>query len=210
MAWKLAYVLRGIASPSLLQSYTIERQPAAGQIVQQAFSRLVARVLPDKSIPSDEERPDDVCELGYRYTNGAFVYDKDKSRGENWEDPRHPSALPGARMPHIVLKNSSGDDSSYSTLDLVKKNFVLLTANPSSPWIKAASTQKINIDAYAISQSSSPFYDPNGRFKAVYRLSDEGAVLIRPDGLIAWRSPSVTSGPYSKAFAEALDTILHK
>lgn len=199
-----------MASSSLLQSYGTERQPAAGQIVQQAFSRLVARVLPDKSIPHDEEHPDDVCELGYRYTDGAFVYDKDDSRSETWEDPRQPSALPGVRMPHLMLKSRSLEDSTLSTLDLVKNNFVLLTTSESSPWIHAASAQRIRIDAYWISPSSSPFYDPNGKFKILYRLQDDGAVLVRPDGLIAWRSPSRSPGLHDEILAEALDAILHR
>lgn len=40
LAWKLAYVIKGKAGPSLLDSYDAERSPVARQIVNQAFSNL--------------------------------------------------------------------------------------------------------------------------------------------------------------------------
>lgn len=40
LAWKLAYVIKGIAGPALLDSYDAERSPVARQIVKQAFSNL--------------------------------------------------------------------------------------------------------------------------------------------------------------------------
>jgi len=36
LAWKISYVLRGLASPSLLDSYTVERQPVGAGIVARA------------------------------------------------------------------------------------------------------------------------------------------------------------------------------
>ena len=40
LAWKLAYVIKGMAGPQLLDSYDAERSPVARQIVNQAFSNL--------------------------------------------------------------------------------------------------------------------------------------------------------------------------
>lgn len=40
LAWKLAFVIKGMAGPRLLDSYDAERSPVARQIVTQAFSNL--------------------------------------------------------------------------------------------------------------------------------------------------------------------------
>ncbi|UDD56934.1 hypothetical protein AFCA_004454 [Aspergillus flavus] len=98
LAWKLAYVINRKASPSLLKSNTIERQPTAEQIMQQAFARLANRVLRDPRINHDEDLPDDTCELGYRHPEGAFVSEQVPPARTVREDPhksstRYKSAL---------------------------------------------------------------------------------------------------------------------
>lgn len=50
-AWKLAYVLRGWASPSLLQTYEAERRIYAETLI--AFDKELGAVLAGKSAPSD-------------------------------------------------------------------------------------------------------------------------------------------------------------
>lgn len=51
LAWKLAFVTRGIAGPELLETYDAERRPAAALTVEQAYTRYVLRV--DNSLPKD-------------------------------------------------------------------------------------------------------------------------------------------------------------
>src|SRR6516165_1265681 len=46
LAWKLAYVLNGVAGESLLDTYEAERQPVGAFTVGQAFSRYVTRTAP--------------------------------------------------------------------------------------------------------------------------------------------------------------------
>jgi 2-polyprenyl-6-methoxyphenol hydroxylase-like FAD-dependent oxidoreductase len=43
LAWKLAMVLKGIASPKLLDTYEIERKPVSKFTVEQAYTRYVTR-----------------------------------------------------------------------------------------------------------------------------------------------------------------------
>jgi hypothetical protein len=49
--------------------------------------------------------------------------------------------------------------------------------------------------------------DPEGRWAKTYGLSAEGAVLVRPDGFVAWRA--VGAGT-PEELARALDTVLDR
>ena len=103
LAWKLAYVINRKASPSLPKSNTIERQPAAEQIMQQAFARLANWVLRDPRINHDEDLPDDTCELGYRHPEGAFVSEQVPPARTVWEDPHTSSTrYKGALLKRVV------------------------------------------------------------------------------------------------------------
>ena len=46
-------------------------------------------------------------------------------------------------------------------------------------------------------------------FAQAYGLSDDGALLVRPDGFVAWRVKSMVSDP-EKALGRALDAVLMK
>ena len=37
--------------------------------------------------------------------------------------------------------------------------------------------------------------DPSGKWQSVYGIDGDGAVLVRPDGYVAWRSRSGVSDP---------------
>jgi putative polyketide hydroxylase len=45
--------------------------------------------------------------------------------------------------------------------------------------------------------------DPEGRFAKTYGITDEGAVLVRPDGFVAWRAEASEGDLH-----EAVDKIL--
>ncbi|KAI8935507.1 hypothetical protein NX059_008078 [Plenodomus lindquistii] len=207
LAWKLAYVVSGRASPGLLDTYNTERQPIDELIVQQAFSRYETRVLHRK--PTHPEVEDINLEIGYRYPAGAFIVGSDHQKTEHglWEDPYAPSAAAGTRLPHVELIDSS-NKRALSTLDLIKQNFVLFAVDDDSPWVKAAHDfSNLKVDGYILNEGSVPYADSQGRVRKLYGLGDGEAVLIRPDGHIAWRSPKEASDHRSK-LADALEKIL--
>ncbi|KAL4744646.1 FAD binding domain-containing protein [Aspergillus terricola var. indicus] len=209
LAWKLAHVFRGLANPSLLGSYSIERQPAAESTMQRAFARLVSRVLEDKSILHDEELPDDVCGLGYCYREGAFIFEngQDHTNMKKWDNPQTPSAVAGSRLPHVNLVDRS-NMKAISSIDLIRTNFVLLTGDSPSPWLSAVATQVIPVDAYKISRNSGPISDPDGESMRTCKLEDGEAILVRPDGLIAWRGKASTEGDISETLTVVLNRIM--
>ena len=164
LAWKLAHVVRGDAGPRLLSTYDPERRPIAQEIVEQAYARYVLRLAPELGKEDLHPMADDAAiDLGYRYRSDAVVSDGSGADGL-FADPREPSAEPGVRAPHVALEGGS-------TIDLFGRRFVLVTADEA--WQRAGNglveTQLIQEPGF------SEVYGP-------------GAVLVRPDGHVGWRS----------------------
>ncbi|WP_169944395.1 hypothetical protein [Microbispora sp. H11081] len=53
---------------------------------------------------------------------------------------------------------------------------------------EAARTLRVPIETHVVG-GGPELGDPDGRFPAAYGITSAGAVLVRPDGIIAWRSP---------------------
>jgi hypothetical protein len=81
-------------------------------------------------------------------------------------------------------------DAELSTLDLFGPGFTLLTTSEGAAWRTAAAgashALRIPIVTYSIGGTG---LQDRGGFAQTYGLGSEGAVLIRPDGHVAWRSP---------------------
>ncbi len=208
LAWKLAYVLKGIAGPELLSTYEPERRPAAAFTVEQAFSRYVNRAAPYLRSENMQPLENDLnIECGYIYDSSAVV--REDGRHERGHmNPRESKGMPGTRAPHLFLQKGGKE---ISTLDLFGGNFVLLTGPDASGWSASASTAakqlKVPLDVHAIGNSG--LTDPSGQFTAAYGISPTGAVLVRPDGFVAWRAKSA-DGASPEAFAAVLNSVLRR
>ncbi|KAH7072042.1 FAD binding domain-containing protein [Paraphoma chrysanthemicola] len=192
LAWKLAFVLKGLASPALLATYNKERQPVNAFAVDQATKRFYNRV--DNVQPPVPEQPNLTVELGYRY-----------GEGEPWENPLEPSGTAGTRFPHVWLQqaNPTSADTRVSTLDLIKQKLLLVATEPNSPWI-AAATKIVSaaLEVYELHADSAPLRDASNDLGAKCKLQPGEALLVRPDGFIAWRAPA------GEGHFEALETEL--
>jgi putative polyketide hydroxylase len=96
-------------------------------------------------------------------------------------DPFASRGRPGTRAPHVVLERDSGP---LSTLDLFGRNFVLLAGAEGEAWCAAARAS--GVDAHRIG-GAGDLADPDGKFPDAYGIGSSGAVLVRPDGFVAWR-----------------------
>jgi hypothetical protein len=96
------------------------------------------------------------------------------------------------------------DGAQISTIDVVGNGFVLLTAGGGRIWAEAAcelandhllplKTQTIDDEA----------------FTSAYDLDASGAVLVRPDGYVGWRSRAMTGHP-ARTLREVISTILDR
>ena len=180
LAWKLAHVVRGDAGPRLLATYDPERRPIAQEIVEQAYARYVLRLAPELGKENLHAMADDAAiDLGYRYRSDAVVSDG----GDDglFADPREPAAEPGVRAPHVAL-------GSGSTIDLFGRRFVLVTADEA--WQRAGNGL---VETRLIQEPG---------FAEVY---GPGAVLVRPDGHVGWRSDDAAD---ESALTSALTRLL--
>ncbi|UPX20210.1 uncharacterized protein EKO05_0010450 [Ascochyta rabiei] len=204
LAWKLAFVLKGLASTELLETYSRERQAIDAFVVDQATRRFYNRV--DHVQPPVEEEADLDVELGARYADGATV-GADKSVTKPFENILEPSGGVGCRFPHVWL---SGSQTRISTLDLVKQKLVLVAAEPQSPWIAAAEKLPVShvIDSYELHKSSAPWQDAEGKVRVKCQLQPGEALLVRPDGFIAWRSRTNSKNDVDQV--SELQGVLHQ
>ncbi|HEV7647365.1 MAG TPA: FAD-dependent monooxygenase [Actinophytocola sp.] len=193
LAWKLAMVVRGEAGPGLLDSHDPERRPYADIVVEQQYAGFVHRMRPDLADDTLAAPVEPVSALffGYRHL-GAIVPEPDDD-GAVLENPEQPTARPGSRAPHVPLRRAG---AGLSTVDLFGRRFVLLTE--SAEW-----TAPPGVDVFRIGVDVE---DPEARWAKTYGVTPDGAVLVRPDGVVAWRS--VGAGPpdaVERALAEVLD-----
>ncbi len=182
LAWKLAAVLNHQAGPDLLASYDAERRPVADTTAIQTANLSEQRTEGSENITVDTL----VLNMGYRYGAGAAVV----AEPEEPELPefRHPAewtGQPGTRAPHVEL-------GEISTLDLFGSGFVLLTGSDGGDWLAEAGD--------LVCRHSDLFHTS-------YGIDSAGAVLVRPDGFVGWRSRRGCADPRS-ALTKALATIL--
>ena len=163
--------------------------------VQDAFNLAwkIAHVLRGEAGPSlvdtydAERRPIGRLTIEQAYTRyvlrTAVVPGGEDDDGLPYVDPRESRGLPGTRAPHLWVRDG------VSTLDLFRRRMVLLTAAP-------AVGLELDVDVHRISVPE---------FPEAYGIGPSGAVLVRPDGYVAWRS---VEAPSTAAIKEALGSVL--
>ncbi len=193
-AWKLAAVLGGWAGPGLLDSYEAERRPVAVATSQRASARSAEHAHPGYEAPAGggPQKGVLVTALGYRYPRGAVLgADPD---APVVPDDFEPSGDPGSRAPHLWL--TAPDGARRSTLDLYERALVLLCGDgrAGAAWRDAAGAVAerltVPLEAYRIGASPAADLAPQdgADWAAAHGTGEDGAVLVRPDGFVAWRS----------------------
>lgn len=133
--------------------------------------------------------------FGVGYASNAIV--PDGSPPALIDDPVTeyvPSARPGNRAPHVWLQR--GNDQ-ISTVDLIGPHFLLLASADGEAWRRAAESASPSwppLVTHVIGLDTD-VRDPNGQWQAAYGVEADGAVLVRPDGYVAWRSRSGVANP---------------
>ncbi|MFF3176683.1 FAD-dependent oxidoreductase [Streptomyces sp. NPDC057900] len=195
LAWKLAAVLRGEAGPGLLDTYGAERLPVARATSERASARSGEHSHPGYAPPptvGGGKRGGMLnVALGYRYVEGAVL-------GVAPDQPVVPQGMqltgePGSRAPHLWVRRAG---ERISTLDLYERSFVLLTDGADVAWRRAAARVgdqlSVRLDAFGIGTGPGGDLEPEAGadWAEAHGTSTEGAVLVRPDGFVAWRSPA--------------------
>jgi putative polyketide hydroxylase len=210
LAWKLAAVLRGVAGPALLGTYHDERQPVGHAITEQSLNNSLSMGrLGRRSSGTAIARPEYLNEqgmiFGAAYTSSAVVPDGTPAPAiANPVTDYVPSARPGARAPHVWLERNG---MRVSTIDL--GGFAILAGRRGTDWVRAArqlaSDMRLTLGAHNIGDGE--IEDADGQWHVTYGVDEDGAVLVRPDGYVAWRSRTLTRDP-TATLHEALAAIL--
>jgi putative polyketide hydroxylase len=193
LAWKLALVLRRQAGPALLETYQAERHPVAELTVVRQTANYVERMRPDHTDLSVAGAETDYLSvaMGYRYRSFAIIDDVSDDGGLT-EDPLRPTGRPGTRLPHRPLEQ---DGRTISTLDLVGRGFVLICGPDGSAWAEAGHALGRHDLPMTVWQLGVGLTGDTGAVLASLGLDPDGAVLIRPDGFIAWRQREAADEP---------------
>jgi len=253
LAWKVAYVEKGLASRSLLDTYTAERQPVGKEVVEQANSALRANALIWEAIGTLPPAADPFArtelkqanaagrarrerlrealrlipseynglglEMGQRYqSSGLYLADEDDGppigRGQKAVldpiDDYVPSTYPGRRLPHAWLNKAVPGDV-VSTTDLAGHGaFVLFTGVGGEAWKVAAGfvaeTARVPVKAYSVGYRQD-WEDVYSTWYDVRDVDESGAILVRPDRVVAWRSRYAPAGGVEGAKSK-LETVM--
>lgn len=140
-------------------------------------------------------------ELNQRYESTAVVPDPSVGPEEWLADKElylQPTTRPGAKLPHAWLIDRKGN--RISTLDAVGKGkFTLITGQSGAAWVDAADDLKLEFMRVVVT-GSSDYQDPYCDWQRIRETSEAGALLVRPDGYVAWRE---TADVFDKAKAKA-------
>lgn len=186
LAWKLGGVLHGWAHPRLLDTYEAERLPVARATSEASILREDISAGPPRAAFAG-------ITLGYAYESAAIV--PDGTPAPESPDAVHdyvPSARPGHRAPHHWLRHRG---AQVSTLDLFGAGFVLLLNDGSAERSRIADALgglDVPVAVYGVS-ASGDLADESGDWARLFGVGPGGAVLVRPDGHVAWRSSVATS-----------------
>ncbi|HEX8870830.1 MAG TPA: FAD-dependent monooxygenase [Lentzea sp.] len=236
LAWKLAAVLNGQASDDLLDTYEPERKPTTARNVQRAVENALNHLVTTQQLGISPENTEDQnwealrkvwsegtgqraiagqsmefdehnIEYGYTYESDAIVSD--------WTEPQHnpdpirlyqPGTRPGHPLPHAWL----GDE--IPVMDLVRPGrFLLIAGEQGHDWLaaaaKAAATLDVPVDAVRIGHLDGDHLDPRSQWARHRGITDRGAILVRPDRFVGWRSAGETADPAAE-LVETLTRIL--
>jgi hypothetical protein len=186
LGWKLARVVRGSAPADLLDSYEAERHPVTARILRSTMAQTaLARV--DPRIDALRETVAGLAEMDEpRRSLGAMLsgLDVHYDLGEG-----HP--LLGRRMPDLDLITDDGALRTYALLHAGRPALVDLAGEDGldlGPW--AGDVQLVRAEC------AGPWELP-----ALGEVTAPSAVLVRPDGHVAWVGEGTSEG-----LAEALST----
>ncbi|HEX3588335.1 MAG TPA: FAD-dependent monooxygenase [Pseudonocardiaceae bacterium] len=156
-------------------------------------------------------------ELNQRYVSSAVLVEDDTP--ETWERDAElyyqPTTRPGAKLPHVWLVD--GEGQRVSTLDLVGGGvFTVLTGPSGVAWVDAAQLcrDEMSLPVRSVVVGSENARDAYGDWRRTTApdVEEDGCLLVRPDGYIAWRSAGApaSDAEAAKELRGVLDAVLSR
>ena len=205
LAWKLAAVLRGQAGPGLLDTYQAERYPIGLLTMRQALARWQARIGAGVGSAAEPLLDYGSLTFGYRYRSSAVLGAPDN--GAPTLPPQELAGQPGTRAPHLPV---TLEGQHRSTLDLYGEQWILLAGEGEggAAWVAAAESvaRRLGVPLHAHRFG----VDLDGsEGAAAHGIGADGALLVRPDGFVAWRATGANAEP-SVTLEGALRAVLNR
>ena len=173
-----------------------------------SFRAQVSRIIDTQSI--------EFCahgvELGFQYPAGLLLHDGSLPEQRDPLGLKYfPSTQPGHRLPHAWLEK---DSKVLSTHDIVDGEvaFGLITDSEGHEWTlaaqRASQTHNVRIVTAQIGDKS-PYRDYDDRWAILRGVQPGGAILVRPDNIVAWRSIQ-RSQDHGIELERTIENLLHR
>jgi 2,4-dichlorophenol 6-monooxygenase len=152
-------------------------------------------------------------EFGYAYESTAVVPDGTDAPAPI-DDIRvyEPSTRPGSPLPHAWIEDEDGNRRPVKDL-VAPGRFLLIAGEDGHAWCDAAkqlaTEAGLPIDTARIGHLDGDLYDPRCTWLRRRQIQSDGAILVRPDRFVAWRSAGMADDP-RRALAAAFERILAK
>ncbi|MEM7138149.1 MAG: FAD-dependent monooxygenase [Myxococcota bacterium] len=147
-------------------------------------------------------------DLGYIYDGGAVFPEADETETRPQAVTEYkPTTRPGARFPHVPLNGVSHGRSSHDLFSYAR--YTLLVGSDGERWKQALASlepaiqtevEMVSLDEAGADQEAVE------RLREVSEIESTGAILVRPDGHVAWRQRALASDP-AEALAYAFSHV---
>lgn len=213
LAWKMALVLKGKSSPTLLDSYEAERRPVGADVVARTIS--ASQQFGRKENSSDERLADTQILVNYRASR--------LSRSEPPESRGDWPVQAGDRAPDCLGLRRENVRAPFRLFDILRgPEFVLLVyagkalepdhANlleGMAHRLKTADAPSVRVVAICLPGAKLPdlpgvttVSDAEGQFAGIYKPEPNAAWLIRPDGYVGYHCRPITEEALTAYFAK--------
>jgi len=189
------------------QNWASLRRLWSGDSADAEHRAAVLRLIRAQSMEFNEHN----VEYGFAHESAAIVADG-TPEPENPDDVRiHiPSTRPGSPLPHAWIEDIDGERRPIK--DLVRPGaFLVIAGEEGTAWCEAAKQVaddlEVPLDAVRIGHLDGDFFDPRCAWLRRREFGPEGAVLVRPDRFVAWRSMGAVEQP-TEALRDALEQVL--
>lgn len=181
LGWKLALVQQGLAAPSLLDTYSEERHKVGSEVVTKTAARMDKAVKAEETDEQAQIREDSQLDISYA---GSSLSARGAGRRAPWVE--------GLTRPRI--------ERSARLVDLLRGGRFHLLATPGGGLLECAALVREHLEDQVrcwciapagetpdLQEQVALVHDSRGQFAAA--LGTDKAMLVRPDGHVAWQGP---------------------
>ena len=211
LAWKLAFVLKGISPPEILETYQEEHKPVAleriglGVQITQSMIPMMFNYTEGQDFSNDKHGTRfygnyDGMLMGYELKSSLVA--PEPSATPEVDDPIMdfvPSVRSGRRAPHVWVDEAKG----VSLLDSFGSGYTLVLGAGVDPASWSEGIKRVAEKGLPISMQELPELAPDTGYE------NDMIVLVRPDGIIAdhWRDAEVSDSERSERIERYLPLL---